>query len=269
MAENVAAVRSEVEHLTAQASNLFSSGRIEEAACCWRDALGHLIPRILAEKERNSERAVHLHGSFASQPLELSPWSPACLASGDRIFSVYPSAIDYFPGQPRGEDLATAEEPTTELSEQYGTIAACLYNLGLSHHLFALTGGRGGSGRLGAGIEKAQRYYNAAQNVLKKAGATFLPADGAAEAAPTGARLFGLALLNNQGCLYDRQYHLAASLRALDVLHSLLLPVTSSMFQVSDVAVAGIGAFLPFVLTAVLYPAGGANLSVFIHAPCA
>jgi hypothetical protein len=286
---NAGAVRSEVERLTGQAANLFGHGLIDDASGAWQAILNLLGPQMLeSDVEKGPEQesiddsspgSCHLRGTFMVQPLlsDSTLSSPSCLTLDDRIFSVYANAVHYFPGGEQRQHQRFAG-----VFEDRGTVAACMYNLGLCSHLRSLLSVSGEKTHLDAAL----RYYDAAQNVLVWAGAgacvagggvrgTLLSSNAIGDGAaiiPPGARALGLALLNNRGCIYDRRFELEASRAALRDLRSLVLPVISAMAR-EDCASADsveVEAFSTFLMTAVMHhDRGGEDQAIYIHAPCA
>jgi hypothetical protein len=289
-----AAARSEVQILASQAVVLFSIGLIEDASHAWSAALALLAPLLpddAAESCPDPTRpgfaggTVRFTGTYSVHSIlsgsTLSP--PGCLRLDDRIFSVYACAVHYRPGRgPRpaareadraGESLAS-EAAAAERHEDLGTAVACLYNLGLCCHLRSLLG----VSTAETDLRRAERCYRTAQSVFSKAtfggmaGGAALRASRGGDAVPAGARVLGLALLNNLGCVHDRRYDLAASLAALEALRSLLAPVAAAVGARDGHLLGDAGvepeAFLPFLVTATLHP-GGERAGTGIHAPCA
>lgn len=186
-----------------------------------------------------------LQGTFSVHPLRVESMHPDILVAGDRIFTVYMSAIQYTPSLSFAspyEDLGLAA-------------ATSVFNLGLCHHLQAILNESRASSR----YAKALRAYRAAQHILEGTGLVPLPSGGGA-GADEGLMLLQMALANNVGHIYDQLHVHDGVARQLGLLHTLVGELYDRQGQ------GPMEEFVPFLQTTAMRPL---RRDIFLPAPCA
>jgi hypothetical protein len=276
----------------AAATELFSAGRIPEAAASWHGALRGLLeretaaldgaggqaaaaaaaafghaaatPETSAETDAAAPDLTRLRGAFTVHALAHDEHPQLSnLTSHDRTFALYASAIQYHPSpHPADEE---------QLEDDIALAAASAFNVGLCHHLQALVRGD----RATACLAKALRAYEVSQRILEDAGfvGCLISSTHPFSAAPTqqlrALTLLLLAATNNVGHVFDHLHAHEAARQQLGVLHTLvaLLGRDSAATEVAELASGG-GPFAPFWLTTALHPRPG-DAACPHHAPCA
>lgn len=256
--------RKEIESMRADAVILFSTGHIQEASRMWHGVVRRLLPLVMGALSEpgeaveeaavpaprlNGEFWVHFPGDVTRSPSS----SSSKIASGDRAFAVYASALEYVVN-PRFDQT---------LYDDLALAATSVFNLGLCHHLQALLlPGGGGTRDATKSYEKAlRRAYGASQRVMDESGlGTFLEA---ASHQRHGLGLLQLALANNVGHIHDQMHSHDGVRQQLLTLHGLLLlssppldrPLANAAPSPLSTSIeAWLDLYAPFLLTAALYP---------------
>jgi hypothetical protein len=270
--ESLPAARSELVSMCADATALFSSSMLQEAAASWRGILRQLLPQVtlaLASSDADALAAdatsgpspmIYLRGTFTAHPLSDSASCSSRLlpsvTSGDRTFTVYASAIQYHPNT-RGVPAAAG------LEDDIAIAVTSLFNMGLCHHLQAILYGD----RATACYEKALKAYDSAQRILEAAGQLGCLWSACASPHHHHMRLLLIALTNNVGHVFDQLHADNVAHQQLELLHFMVASLGRAMTAVELASDAG--PFAPFVLTTALHPCHHHHRRICPHAPCA